>query len=90
MSTDSASLLLRDKIETMKLSQRAAATKIGISQPRLNQILNGHYRISADMAVRIEQALGLSAESLLNSQKEEELRAARKSRPRLQPRKGRS
>lgn len=90
MLSFTAPVMLREKIVTMKLSQRAAALKIGISQPRLNQILNGHYRISADMAVRIERALGLSAESLLNSQKEEELRAARKSRPRLQPRKGRS
>jgi predicted XRE-type DNA-binding protein len=34
---------LRDKVESWKITQSAAAKRLGITQPRLNDLLNGRF-----------------------------------------------
>ena len=41
------------------------ASKLGVSTSTLNRVLQGNNSISAEMALRLSKALGLSPESLL-------------------------
>ena len=50
-----------------------AAERLGVTRATLSRILNGNAGISADMALRLEQALGTSAEMWLEMQLKYEL-----------------
>lgn len=64
----------------------AAADRLGVTRATLSRILNGATGISADMALRLQDALGNSAEMWLGMQKQYELWVARKSkRPKIKP-----
>lgn len=59
--------LLREFIpDGMTVTQ--AAGRLGVTRQALSAILNGHAGISADMALRLSQALGTSAEMWLRMQ----------------------
>ena len=59
-----------------------AARQLGITRAALSRILNGHAAISADMALRLQDWLGISAEAWLRMQASYDLaQAARKPRP---------
>jgi addiction module HigA family antidote len=70
-------ITLKEAIEKRQLSQRAVAKALGMSQPALSNMLKGQIRISPKVALRIEQHIGLSAESLLYAQTAFDLAAAR-------------
>lgn len=55
-----------------------AAAHLGITRASLSRILNGTNGISADMALRLQDALGTSAEMWLGMQKQRELWVASK------------
>lgn len=55
----------------------AAADRLGVTRVALSRILNGATGISADMALRLQDALGTSAEMWLGMQKQYELWVAR-------------
>ncbi|MEL7964995.1 HigA family addiction module antitoxin [Vreelandella neptunia] len=55
------------------LSVTLAARQLGVTSTALTRILNGNAGISADMALRLEQALGTSAEMWLEMQLKYEL-----------------
>ena len=55
----------------------AFAQKIGITRAALSRVLNGKAAISADMALRLADALGGSAESWLHMQADYDLWQAR-------------
>ena len=62
----------------------AAARHLGITRQALSALLNGRAGVSADMALRLSQALGTSAEMWLSMQVTCDLWAAeRKSRPKI-------
>jgi addiction module HigA family antidote len=65
----------------------AFAKRLGVSRVALSNIVNGHAAITADMAVRLEQALGISAETWLRVQGAYDLWQVRKSkrRPKIEP-----
>lgn len=52
--------LLQGWIDDLNLSVTAFAEHIGISRPMLSRILNGHAAVSADMDIRLAEALGTS------------------------------
>ena len=63
-----------------------AATKLGVTRASLSRILNGQNGISADMALRLEAALGASAEMWVGMQVKYELwEASKNKRPKIIP-----
>lgn len=63
-----------------------AAKHLGITRAALSRILNGSAGISADMALRLETALGASAEMWLGMQTDYDLwQALQKPRPHVEP-----
>ena len=69
--------LLEDCLKPMKISQKAFALRIGISPTYLSDILNGKRGISAEMALKFEAALGISAEFWLRKQARWDLQCAK-------------
>lgn len=68
------------------LSVTEAAERLGITRVSLSRILNGRNGISADMALRLEAALGTSAEMWTTMQAQFDLwEARRKKRPKIVP-----
>ncbi|HKG70164.1 MAG TPA: HigA family addiction module antitoxin [Segetibacter sp.] len=63
------SILREDILKEMNLSITKAATGLQISRKQLSEIVNETASISAEMAVRLEQAFGVSAEFWLDLQK---------------------
>ena len=58
--------VLKEWLEGISVTE--AALKLGITRAHLSRILNAHAGISADMALRLADALGTSAESWLQMQ----------------------
>jgi len=68
------------------LTVTAAAARLKVTRAALSRILNGSAGISADMALRLQDALGTTAEMWLNMQGQHDLwQASRKRRPRVVP-----
>ncbi len=62
-------ILREDILKEMKLSITKAAENLHISRKQLSEIVNEGAAISAEMAVRLEEAFGVSAEFWLDMQK---------------------
>jgi addiction module HigA family antidote len=58
----------------------AFATRLGVDRTTLSRLLNGHAGISATMALKLEHALGTTAEMWMNMQSQYDLWKARRSR----------
>ncbi len=59
-----------------------AAQALGVTRANLSRILNGHTGISADMAIRLSEALETSPEFWLNLQMQYDLwNASQRQRP---------
>jgi len=63
------------------LSITAAAQKLGVSRIALSRILSGNAGISAEMALRLESALGTSAQMWAQMQATHDLWMARNKAP---------
>ena len=55
-------------IEPLGLTVTAAAQVLGVTRAALSTVLNERASLSADMAIRIEKAFGVSMETLLRMQ----------------------
>ncbi len=55
-------------IEPLGLSVTDAARALGITRTALSTFLNEHTSLSADMAIRIEKAFGVSMDTLMRMQ----------------------
>lgn len=64
-----------------EMTVAAAAEHLGVSRQTLSALLNGRSGVSADMALRLSQALGTSADMWLNMQVAYDLWQARQSPP---------
>ena len=62
-------ILREDILKEMDLSITKAAAGLEISRKQLSEIVNETSSISAEMAVRLEQGFGVSAEFWLDMQK---------------------
>ncbi|NDL65904.1 HigA family addiction module antitoxin [Acerihabitans arboris] len=68
------------------ISVTEAAKALGVTRAALSRILNGSTGISADMALRLEAALGTSAEMWTSMQSQYEIWiASQNSRPAIKP-----
>jgi len=64
-------LVLREYLGDLNVTE--AASRLGVTRTALSRILNGSAGISADMALRLRDALGTSAEMWLNMQTQYDL-----------------
>ena len=62
-------ILREDILKEMKLSVTKAAENLKVSRKQLSELVNEGASISAEMAVRLEEAFGVSAEFWLDMQK---------------------
>ncbi len=60
-------------LDPLGLSITAAAKGLGITRKSLSEIINGHYRVSVEMAMRLSKAFNTSPESWLNMQQQYDL-----------------
>lgn len=80
--------VLREYLGDMTVTD--AASHLGVTRAALSRILNGNNGISADMALRLEAALGTSAEMWVAMQAKYELwEASRQRRWKVKPIEGR-
>ena len=70
-------LYLQEEIEERKLLKKDVAQQLGILPTNLSEIMNGKRNISPKLAVKLEKALGISAEYWLNLQMAWDLQNAR-------------
>ncbi len=70
--------LREDFMEPYKLSANRLSKALGISQNRVSDIVRGRRGITADTALRLERAFGVSASFWLNLQSHYELEGAKR------------
>ncbi len=66
-------VLLEEFLVPMELSQNALARGIGVSPRRINEIVHGTRRVTADTALRLGRFFGTSPEFWLSLQMDYEL-----------------
>ena len=75
-----------DVLPELGLTVTEASTQLGVSRVALSRVINGRAAISADMAIRLMQWLGGSAEIWLRAQIQYDLwRAEQKKRKKIKP-----
>jgi antitoxin HigA-1 len=76
--------VLREYLGEMEISE--AATRLKVSRTTLSRVLNSKAGISADMSLRLSDALGTHTAFWFSMQMEYDLwQASRKPRPKIQP-----
>lgn len=70
--------LKEDVLPTLGLTVTEAAEQLGVARVTLSRMINGHAAVSADMAIRLAQWLGGSAEKWLRLQLQYDLWHAKK------------
>ncbi len=70
-------------LEPLGVTVTEAAKALGVSRKALSELLNGHSRVSPEMAVRLSIALDTSAESWLIQQAQYDLWQAEQNRGNL-------
>ncbi len=72
-------LFIRTEIvEPHGLSVTDAAKVLGVTRPALSALLNGRAALSAEMALRVEKAFGVSMDTLLRMQTSYEIAETRR------------
>jgi addiction module HigA family antidote len=66
-------MLLEEFLKPLGISQSAFAIRLGISFPRLNEIVRGKRGVTPDTALRLAQVLGMSADFWLGLQQDWDL-----------------
>lgn len=69
--------LIKDELESRKLTQVKLAESIGVSPSLLNEIIKGKRGVSTEMALLIEAALNIPADLLLNLQNDYNMQMVR-------------
>jgi addiction module HigA family antidote len=72
-------MLLEEFLRPLEISQSAFAIRLGISFPRLNEIVRGKRGVTSDTALRLERVLGMSADFWLGLQLDWDLWHAKRS-----------
>ena len=66
-------MLLEEFLKPLGISQSSFAVRLGVSFPRLNEIVNGHRSVTPDTALRLAQVTGMSADFWLGLQQDWDL-----------------
>ena len=71
--THPGEMLLEEFIKPMVISQSALAVRLGVSFPRLNEIVRGKRGVTADTALRLARVVGMSPDFWLGLQQDWDL-----------------
>lgn len=71
--THPGEMLLEEFIKPLKITQTELAQKLGVSYPRLNEIVKGRRSVTPDTALRLSHVLGMSADFWLGLQQDWDL-----------------
>jgi antitoxin HigA-1 len=66
--THPGEMLLEEFLKPLAVSQSQFAIRLGVSFPRLNEIIRGKRGVTPDTALRLEQVLGMPADFWLGLQ----------------------
>ncbi len=66
--THPGEMLLEEFLKPLEISQMELAQRIGVSYPRVNELIHGKRGMAPDTALRLEKLLGMEAEFWLNLQ----------------------
>jgi addiction module HigA family antidote len=66
--THPGEMLLEEFLRPIGMSQTELAAKIGVSYPRINELIHGKRGITPDTALCLEQLFGMEAQFWLNLQ----------------------
>jgi antitoxin HigA-1 len=66
-------MLLEEFLKPLGISQSAFAIRLGVSYPRLNEIIRGRRSVTPDTALRLAQVTGMSADFWLGLQSDWDL-----------------
>ena len=80
LPTHPGEMLLEEFLKPLGISQSAFAARLGISFPRLNEIIRAKRGVTPDTALRLAHVLGMSAEFWLGLQQDWELWRALRSK----------
>ena len=70
--------LIGDNLEGLRISITNAATGLGITRQQLHNLIAGRSRVTPEMAVKLEKALGSTADTWLKMQMNYDLAQVRK------------
>jgi addiction module HigA family antidote len=71
--THPGEMLLEELLKPLGISQSAFAIRLGVSFPRLNEIIRGKRSVTPDTALRLARVLGMSADFWLGLQQDWDL-----------------
>jgi antitoxin HigA-1 len=77
--THPGEMLLEEFLKPLGVSQSAFAIQLGVSFPRLNEIIRGKRAVTPDTALRLERVLGMPADFWLGLQLDWDLWHAKRS-----------
>lgn len=66
--THPGEMLLEEFLKPLGMTQTELAEKIGVSFPRVNELIHGKRGVTPDTALRLERLLGMEAQFWLNLQ----------------------
>lgn len=71
--THPGEMLLEEFLKPLAISQSAFAIRLGVSFPRLNEIIRGKRAVTPDTALRLARVLGMPADFWLGLQQDWDL-----------------
>ena len=71
--THPGEMLLEEFLKPLGISQSAFARRLGVSYPRLNEIVRGKRGVTPDTALRLERVTGMGADFWLGLQQDWDL-----------------
>jgi antitoxin HigA-1 len=71
--THPGEMLLEEFLKPLGISQSAFAIQLGVSFPRLNEVINAKRAVTPDTALRLAQVTGMSADFWLGLQQDWDL-----------------
>ena len=71
--THPGEMLLEEFLKPLEISQSAFAVRLGVSFPRLNEIIRGKRGVTPDTALRLARVLGMPADFWLGLQQDWDL-----------------
>lgn len=60
--------ILKEELEARGITQKEFAKRIGILPPNLNDVLHGRRNVTKQLAMKLEEALGIPIQSWINLQ----------------------
>ena len=66
--THPGEMLLEEFLKPLHMTQTELAQKIGVSYPRINELIHGKRGVTTDTALRLERLFGMEAQFWLNLQ----------------------